>query len=108
MRILYDLVVDGYLNESVDYPAASLEHMMGYSCQVVWSSTTASYTVKLQGSNDEVNWKDLSGLSQAILNDSGSVLWNVSDAMYQFVRPVVARTSGAVDDLKIVLYCKGV
>lgn len=51
-------------------------------------------TLKLQSSNDNADWIDVSGSSQAI-TASASHMWNVIDACYRFIRPVWTYTSGS-------------
>jgi|WetSurMetagenome_2_1015567.scaffolds.fasta_scaffold566499_1 hypothetical protein len=79
----------------------------GYSIQVVVTGTPTG-TFKLQCSADPVpqgpnstpftgvvptNWTDVGNSSQAV-SAAGSVVWNVSDAMYNWVRVVYTDGSG--------------
>lgn len=65
-------------------------------------NSTATGTVKLQGSNDYDsdenganvgNWVDITGSSSAISSGS-DVMWNATTAGYAWVRPVYTFTSG--------------
>ena len=59
------------------------------SVQAVWTATTASVSLKLQYSNDNVTWADFT-TATAISNASGNVMWDVGatkDALYWRVFP---------------------
>lgn len=72
----------------------------GYSIQIVFTGTPTG-TFKLQASDDPVpqngmpfsgiytatNWTDVANSSQAV-SAAGSIVWNVSDVMYNYVRVV--------------------
>lgn len=72
--------------------------MYGFSIQAVYTGTPTG-TFKLQGSADPIskntgsptqaptNWTDIAGSSVAV-TAAGDYMWNVSDAMYNFVRIV--------------------
>lgn len=83
-------------------------HALNYACQVTWTGTPVG-AFKLQVSLDKgddfapteaqrgqgiVNWTDLPSSSQATSGVS-SVVWNVEDAGYRWVRIVYTHTSGS-------------
>ena len=71
--------------------------------QAVYTSTTASFTLTLQYSQDNTTWKDFTS-GTAISNTSGDVDWQVldtKDAVYW--RVAATRTSGTLTTLKIYL-----
>lgn len=79
---------------------ADLDGMQGYSVQCTFTGT-ATGTLTLQGSDDPVaepnlsrivNWTDTS--SAQALAAPGSILFNVSDVQYKWVRLVYAKTAG--------------
>lgn len=89
------------LNTTVNSTAMQLYNMFGYAIQIVFTGTpTGSF--KLQASNDQVsfptgtwvptNWTDVTNSSQSVAA-AGSVMWNVSDVMYNWVRVVYTDTS---------------
>lgn len=68
-----------------------------FSIQVVYTGTPNG-SIKLQVSNDELNWEDLPSTTAAITT-AGATLFNVSNAHYGFVRVIYTRTSstGSLD-----------
>jgi hypothetical protein len=73
------------------------------SVQAVYTSTTASFTLALQHSNDGATWVDFASAT-AISNASGNVMWNVvgtKDSL--FWRVNATRTSGTLTTLKAYL-----
>lgn len=107
MRILDDSIFSGaaivadVATESVD-----LSHITGYSVQIDWTSTTAAGTIKVQMSNDGKTWDD-TGSSQAISNDSGTVVLNFADVFYKYTRVFVDWTSGSITTLDVIVCGKG-
>ena len=78
-----------------------------WSCQLVWTSTTAAGTVKMQESNDGTNWEDISGASQAISNDSGSTMFKSTDAFQaKYIRALVDFTSGSITTVQCYFVAK--
>lgn len=80
-----------------------LTDMFGYAIQLEWSNT-ANGAFKLQASNDSslvsshqgtwpVNWNDIANSTVTVTTD-GSVFWNVTDVMYNYVRVVFTDASG--------------
>lgn len=73
------------------------------SVQMVYTSTTASFSIALQYSNDNTTWKDFT-TATSISDASGDVDWQVldtKDALYWRVRST--RTSGTLTTLQIYL-----
>lgn len=71
--------------------------------QAVYTSTTSSFTLALQYSQDNVTWKDFT-TATAISNASGDVDWQVldtKDGLYW--RVLATRTSGTLTTLKVYL-----
>lgn len=69
--------------------------------QAVWTSSTASFTLTLQYSLDNVNWTNFT-TATTITNSSSNVMWDVldtKDAVYWQV--AATRTSGTLTTLKI-------
>jgi hypothetical protein len=70
------------------------------SVSAVWTASTASVSLKLQYSNDNVNFHDFT-TATAITNANGTVMWDVGaskDALYW--RVFVDWTSGALTTFK--------
>ena len=64
-----------------------------FSIQVTFSSGTLNGTLKLQGSNDNTNWSDIGGSSQAVASGA-SHLWTINNAGYDYVRVDWVNSSG--------------
>ncbi len=82
---------------------AQLKDMVGFAIQAVVTGTPTG-TFKLQGSCDPVelgppplvpptNWTDVANTSTAV-TAAGSILWNLTDQMYNWVQIVYTDTSG--------------
>lgn len=68
----------------------------GLSCQVVYTSGGAfDWTLKLQGSNDGVNFADIAG-SSVNVTANGTHLYDVGNPNYKILRVVATPTSGTV------------
>jgi hypothetical protein len=77
--------------------AVPLDHIYGYSVQLVWTGTPVG-TFTLEASNDSpgtgvqpgnwtpTNWDAISGASKAAGGAAGSHMWDITVAMYKWVR----------------------
>jgi len=95
----------------------NLISIYAYSIQAVHSGTAAG-TFKLQGSNDPgdngsgqgvsqpTNWTDISDSPQAV-SGAGSVLWDVTECSYRWVRMIYTATSGT-GTLNAIINTKGI
>lgn len=68
-----------------------------------FTPTTLNTNVKLQASDDDTNWADISGTSTNITSSS-TTIFNQASVGYKYVRAVITHTSGQVD---IVSYITG-
>lgn len=84
-----------------------IEHCYGYSIHAKWTkvSGTLAGSCKTQKSNDGIYWIDVT--TQAITDASGNKEYEVSDAMYKYVR-FVATLTGGVADFAVNAHIKGV
>lgn len=86
----------------------SMEHMIGVSCQTVWSGgATPVGNIKLQASNDGTNWSDVSGATSAVGANSGVGFFNFDGAHFRYGRVYFAFTSGNGTLSKPVCTLKG-
>ena len=94
---------------TADENSATLDFafMETWSAHIVWTSTTAAATIKIQESNDGTNWVDISGASQAISNNSGNTMLSSVDLGAQYLRVLVDHTSGTVTTLNVKVVGKG-
>ena len=84
-----------------------MQHALGVSVQMVWTSTTASFAVTLQVSNDRTTYID-TAQTQAIVDNNGSVMLTLVDNMNKYVRANIVRTSGTLTTLTLKAIAKGV
>jgi len=106
MRVIRELLLDG-ADGSVNQTSLHglLTHSVGNSIQIEITGTLVG-SLKLQGSSDPVpdsnfqaktmkvdNWTDMLGSTQAITG-SGTVMYNISDTFFNWVRVVYTSTSG--------------
>lgn len=94
------------MNANINSSALPLYQMFGYAIQIVFTGTpTGSF--KLQGSCDPVpqagspsitavippvNWTDIASSTQMVAA-AGSIFYNVTDVLYNWVRVVYTDTS---------------
>jgi hypothetical protein len=83
-----------------------LSNIVNFSVQIVWTSTTASFSVAVQVSNDNTNWVTL-GTAQAISNDNGNVMVVQQNNPYKSMRVLTTRTSGTLTTLQCTYEGKG-
>lgn len=95
MRFTYEssYISGGDMSGNITGPAQDLSYIIGYAVHAIWTGTPTG-NVTLQCSNDGITWKDISSTITATGGASGSVLLNITDAMYKKVRLTYTRTSG--------------
>jgi len=73
------------------------------SLQVVWGSTTASFSFVIQVSNDGTNYTNWD-TAQPIANDSGSVI-GADDTIkgFKYIRVALTKTSGTLTAFKVLV-----
>lgn len=106
MRIIREVILDT-VDGTQDQISLHglLAHTFGFSIQLLITGTIAG-SVKLQGSDDPVpdsnflattmtvtNWTDIVGSTQSITG-AGTLTYNVSDSMFNFVRVIYTYGSG--------------
>jgi hypothetical protein len=87
---------------TANYPFTA-DYFKPVSVQAVWTATTASFSIKLQYSNDNTTWNDFTSAT-AISDASGNVTWDIGttkDGLYW--RVLNTRTSGTLTTLKVYL-----
>ncbi len=94
--------------------AIPLNHIYGFSIQVVWSGGTAIGAFTVQASNDitnvganVLNWETVANSSIAA-SGSGSAFYNYNGAFYKWFRIVYTYTSGTGTITATNIYIKGV
>jgi|OM-RGC.v1.029588659 hypothetical protein len=77
--------------------SVNLENIDNYAIQVIVSAVNSpsGITVTLQASNDDTNWIDIADTDTDI-TETGSVMYDVTDPGYKYVRLDFTRTSGNI------------
>lgn len=75
-------------------PGMCVDGFTDYAIAIKWTGTIAG-TFKLQASNDNVDFSDLTGSSTTITTGGGTYGWNQSAAGYTYVRVVFTQSSGS-------------
>jgi Flp pilus assembly protein TadG len=95
----YPILSNVAMNANSNSAPLELYHMYGFCIQVVITNIPNG-TLKLQASADPfnnqgtvTNWTDISG-STISVTTAGTQMWNVFDAMYNWVRIVYTDSSG--------------
>lgn len=102
------------MNANLVSTPIQLYQMFGYAIQLVWTGTPTG-TFKLQASADPVpqgppasastmptHWSDIANSNQAV-SAAGTYMWNIPDAMYNYVRLVYTDTSGGLSTAVITV-----
>ena len=108
MRVFQKKMIDTVLmNADIASTGLPLDYMVGVGVQAVWTGT-AGGSIKLQGSNDGVNWADVPDTTVTV-SGAGGTLWNVRDVFYSWIRCSFANTGGAgmTGHLNVLANCKG-
>lgn len=104
MRVFNDpLLTNAVMNTTLTSLGIPLMNTYGYAIQAVYTGTPTG-TFKLQASVDPVkdgppntpqptNWDDITDSSFTV-SSAGVYIWNVTDAMYTWVRLVYTDSSG--------------
>lgn len=92
----YDLTFGPSLNSSTNSVSEELSQDVGFALQVSITGTALNGTLKLQASNDNTNWADLSGYSTSVsaLSGSATYVYNYDAAYFQYVRASWTNSSG--------------
>ena len=86
--------------------AIEMEQSIGLSVQTVYTSTTASFVLTLQVSNDGTTYID-TAQTLTITNTSGAVMLTLVDFMHKYARVNIVRTSGTLTTLTLKVIAKG-
>lgn len=85
---------------TANYPFVADSHKIR-SVQMVCTASTASFSIKLQYSNDNTNWTDFT-TATAVSNANATADWQVLDTKdAKYWRVLSTRTSGTLLTLKI-------
>lgn len=88
------IVSNGDMSADITSSVIEIKEARSYCIQTVYSGTPTG-TLKVQGSNDNTNWSDVSGLSVSLSGSSGSSLLSDAAPAYAYVRLFYDATSGS-------------
>ena len=63
-----------------------IDYTLGYSVQAVYGGPNPRGTISLNASNDNVNWAQIANSSFLITGTSGSYMWNIWTANYDYMQ----------------------
>ena len=106
MRVYNNIILSGTTVTGTNVsPAQPLDHIYGFSVQLVHPLASASGVFSLEASNDASNWTTVSSVN---INTSGSTILNTTDAFYKNVRGRLVVNSGTFSSFTANMYTKGV
>lgn len=95
-------LVQSIPSATTSYTTGACDVMQAISLQVVWASSTASFSYQLYASNDGTNFVAV-GSSQAILNNSGSTITQLRNAYdFKYYRVTLTKTSGTLTGFNVI------
>lgn len=107
MRFVNDTILNATsVVASTASDSVEVSTILNLSVQVIWTSTTASFTLTLQESNNGTDWVD-TNQTATVNNNSSSAIFKVADSAVKYIRVNVARTSGTLTTIKAIYEGKG-
>lgn len=91
----HDKVIAGTVTSGSVTFEKSLPHNHGYSIHAKWAGTGIVGLLKLQASLDGTSFIDISDSTENF-SDTGEVMWDISEANYNWLKIICTSTSGAV------------
>lgn len=96
------IITDGSMTGDITSSEISVTHsprakaIFEYCVQAVWSAGSSPLgTLKLQASIDNSNYVDISGTTVGVSGNTGSVIWNITNHSYKYLRLIYTRSSGS-------------
>lgn len=78
------------------------DHHKVESIQIIWTSTTASFSISIQHSLDGTNW-EADGSATSISNSSSNTMYHLKEKDSLYWRVTATRTSGTLDTFKALV-----
>lgn len=85
----------------------SIEYAVNFSVQATFTGASPLGVFSILGSNDNVNYVQVAGTSGYVNGTSGSILVNVPDAAYRFIKAQFSSSAGSTGLMQAVLFTKG-
>lgn len=103
-------ITDSILNLSAAVASSTsetlnLDTILNCSVTVKWTSTTASFTINMEVSNDGVDWFVID--FSTIANNNGTDIYIIQNNPYRYARVSVVRTSGTATTITATYHGKG-
>jgi hypothetical protein len=90
----------GGLNSSDSIPLGPYQ---SGGVQCVWATATGSPAYKLQVSNDNTNWNDVSSMTATVSGAAGSSFWTVSPFVANYAKILITTTgTGTLDCIGVL------
>jgi hypothetical protein len=114
-----NLIVAGDMSANITSTGINLISIYAYSIQATWTGSAPVGVFSLQGSNDAgdvgsgqgvsqpIYWTTIASSNQSISGGPGSILYDVTECSYRWVRLIYIFSSGA-GTLRAVINTKGV
>lgn len=91
----FDLTLGPSLSTSTNSVSQNIDYDFGFSVQIVFTGSSLDGSFKLQASNDNTNWTDVtSSTAVSSLTGTSSIMYNVDAAYYNYFRVSWTRTGG--------------
>lgn len=87
--------------------AQRIDYTFGYSVQATYTGTRPQGNLSLAGSNDGVNFSQVSNSQVALDGTTGTTIYNVAFPNYDFVMVNFAATSASSGIMNAIFYSKG-
>jgi hypothetical protein len=100
----YTLLTGGDMSGDLTSPSQQLTFMVCACIQAVFTGSPSG-TLKLQISNDNINWSDYTGSSSTV-SGAGNFAWIITDIGYPWIRVTYNPGSGS-GSLNITINGKG-
>mgnify|MGYP000398003920 CR=1 FL=1 len=109
MREVNDTIFNGTsLTADARGEEVELKYLFGFSIQINSDATAGgSGTLKIEVTNDDETWVELSSPTTAISGPSSSAISIITDGYYNKMRIFYDHTSGTVDSISVILNGKG-
>jgi len=105
-RFVKELVSASGVDASANYELVSdLENTAAIAIHALWTETSVTGSIQVQGSIDDTNWY---GLNTAVNVDTAAEMWfEDADIAYPYIRVALTVSSGELTTLKILVAGKG-
>lgn len=94
------------MSQDLASSAQKIDYTVGYSVQAVYTGSSPRGTMSLLASNDGQNFATITD-SPTTISSSGTFVWNIISANYDYTQFRFASSAGSVGSLSVNFYSKG-